>query len=239
MMVFGFPTFSTTPPYTECPAIAEDTSCEILIVINAGGTLSIYADPSQGPYEGADDTLLGVANNSSSRVGSLNLTSTTLPIFGFDGDGICTYAPFTGSGYCASLPGTATGYEGPTTSFTNISGDEMSGTVVFAGGLAPGASAYFSLEDPLTATSFTGTTGAGSAGSPAPTTILLVVTGCSARSFSTRCGIPNPALRSSLEKGSGVPVATWGRSRVATGTAVLRSRPRRSSRPKRPNPSPR
>src|SRR5271165_5102313 len=95
VMAFGFPALSTTPPYTECPAVGSDTSCAILVVINAGGTVSIYQDTTQGPYDGADDTLVGVWNNSSSTVPSVNLSSTN-GAFGFEADGICTYKPFTG-----------------------------------------------------------------------------------------------------------------------------------------------
>jgi hypothetical protein len=175
-MAFGLPAVSTTPPFTECPAIGSDTGCQILVVINPGGGISIYGDNSQGPYDGSEDALIGVFNNSGATVPSLNLTG--LGIFGFDGDGICTFKPFTGSGYCSGTyyqtdPGD---YAGPTTTFSNVSGNGNSGTVVFTGGLASGASTYFSLEGALTAGSISGSTGGGPT-SPAPTSILLVVTG--------------------------------------------------------------
>jgi hypothetical protein len=178
VMAFGFPALSTTPPYSECPAIGSDTSCAILVVINAGGSVSVYQDTTQGAYDGSDDTLVGVWNNSTSTVPSVNLSSTTLPVFGFEADGICTFAPFTGSSYCSGTyyqtdPGD---YAGPANTFTNISSNQQSGTVVFTGGLAAGASTYFSLEDTLTAGSITGSTGGGTT-SPAPTSIILVMTG--------------------------------------------------------------
>ena len=60
-MAFGFPAVSTTPPFTECPAIGSDPSgCQILVVINPGGGISIYADPTEGPYDGSEDALIGV-----------------------------------------------------------------------------------------------------------------------------------------------------------------------------------
>jgi hypothetical protein len=55
----------------------------------------------------------------------------------------------------AGCPFGPTTYEGPNTSFSNISPDTTTGTVNFTGGLAAGATAYFSLEDKLTGASFT------------------------------------------------------------------------------------
>jgi hypothetical protein len=128
-----------SPPFTQCPLIGEDTSCSVLIVVNAGGSHSVYTDPSQGPYDGADDTLIGVLNNSGAVVSSVPLTGSE--IFAFDEDGLCTTtnAP-------SGCPFGPSGYEGPGTSFTVT--DLNTGSVTFAGGLQPGASAYFSLEGP-------------------------------------------------------------------------------------------
>jgi len=134
-----------TPPFNECPSIGQDTTCGLLIVLTSTGE-RILQDPTQGPYDGADDTLIGVVNQSGAAVPSIQLSSGSDPIFGFEGDGICTFAPFPGSGYCATLPPTATGYEGPDNTFTNISPDTMSGTVSFTAPLANNGSTYFSLE---------------------------------------------------------------------------------------------
>ena len=54
---------------------------------------------AQGPYDGVEDTLVGVQNNTSAVISSFNITSSG--IFGFGGDGICTFS-FTGSGYCSA-----------------------------------------------------------------------------------------------------------------------------------------
>ena len=140
---------------------------------------------SQTPYDDIDDTLVEFVNTSSKPIFGIQLSgeSTSTPLFGFEGDGICTYATggsntngtgggspvgggggeppagFTGDGYCnASQSGSANAagpdpngsdYQGPTTSYSNISADTTTGVVNFAGGLAPGASTYFSLEDSL------------------------------------------------------------------------------------------
>jgi YD repeat-containing protein len=131
-----------SPPFTECPAVGLDTSCGFLIVVTNSG-ITVLGDPSQGPYDGADDTLIGVLNNSSTTVTALQLSSSS-PIFGFDGDGLCTASP-----HPAACPFGPAGYEGPGTSFSNINGSETLGQVNFSGGIAPGATAYFSLEEPV------------------------------------------------------------------------------------------
>lgn len=131
---------SIAPPFNECPPIGEDTGCGVLIVVNQDGTTSTLTDPNEGPYDGTDDTLVGVVNRSAATVQSLPLSGSD--IFGFDDDGLCAddNAP-------AGCPFGPTGYEGPGTSFSaDDSGD--SGTVTFDGGLAPGSTAYFSLEGP-------------------------------------------------------------------------------------------
>lgn len=155
--------------HAQCPAIGSDTTCGIVITLNTGGTATITAT-GQGPYDGIEDTLVGVVNNSGGTVGSISLSGSN--IFGFDFDGICTYTPFTGSGYCSSLPAGSSGYEGPGTSFTIT--DANDGSVSFAGGLANGGTAYFSLEESLSATSFTVT---GTTGAPEPSSLLLIGSG--------------------------------------------------------------
>jgi PKD repeat protein len=143
------PAVTPSPPFSECPAIGADTSCGLLLdVINSGVT--VLEDSSQGPYDGSDDTLVGVVNQSSTTLANLTLESTT-PIFAFDGDGICS--GFYGS--IAGCPFGPTGYEGPETSFVQISPNLTTGAVSFTNGVAPGGTAYFSLEEPLTASTVT------------------------------------------------------------------------------------
>ena len=198
----GFPGTRTTAPFNECPAIGYDNSCGLLIVVSNNGE-SVLEDPnnqasgvpenggSQQPYDDIEDTLVGIVNESSKPLFAIQLSgeSTSTPIFGFDGDGICTYATggsasngtgsggavgtppeppagYTGDGYCtpSQLEGSAgpTGpdpngsdYQGPMNTYSNISADTDSGVVNFSGGLSPGASTYFSLEDSLAANQVT------------------------------------------------------------------------------------
>ncbi len=143
-----------TPPFTQCPAVGADTGCALLIVIQPDGSLTVLSDPTQKPIDNADDTLLGVQNNSAITVPSISIGSATLAVFGFENDGICIFA-FTGNAYCTATPKPPTGYEGPDTTFSNISANKRDGTVRFTdpgGGLAAGASTYFSLENKILAT---------------------------------------------------------------------------------------
>lgn len=168
-----------TPPFTECPAVGADTSCQYLIVVTDSGGMQVptlYEDPNAGGfYDGNDDTLVGIQNNSAEP-----LTSMTLGLesqsgsdfqpdqeFAFDGDGLCNYSTdtvpvqpgctpnFTGPGQPTD---TTQGedpydYQGPGAYFSNISDDQNVGTVNFDPPLQPASSAgkggdytYFSLE---------------------------------------------------------------------------------------------
>jgi len=157
---------SPTPPFNQCPAIGISPSCAILIELTDGAT-NILGDATVPPYDAIEDTLVGVQNNSTATVTRVTLTDTRaplgIPIFAFDGDGICSGLFIPAPPACPV--GESTGYAGVGTSFENISPDFRSGDVVFSPALAPGGSAYFSLEDVLdsgsiissnTAVSYTG-----------------------------------------------------------------------------------
>lgn len=120
-----------------CPAIGADSDCGVIITVtDSGATVSTTG---QGPYDGTEDTLIGVVNNSSQPIHALGLLS-GMTVFDFDGDGIDRYG----------APGNAqdsTGYGGPNAYFSAISADLMSGTVNFVSPVASqGGTAYFSLE---------------------------------------------------------------------------------------------
>ena len=197
----GFPGTSTTAPFNECPAIGYDESCGILISVSNNGE-KVLQDPNntypgqtdvnpgqQNPYDANDDTLVGIVNTSSKPIYRIQLSgsSSGTDLFGFEGDGICTYANggastatgpgtggtsvggageppggYTGDTYCnaSQLAGgsgpsgpdpNGSDYQGPRNTFDNISSDTTTGDVVFNGGLQPGQSTYFSLEESLLA----------------------------------------------------------------------------------------
>ena len=136
------------PPFQQCPAIGQDTSCGLLIVVNPDGTTTVLGDPSQQPFDGMEDTLVGVQNNSTQTVYTIPISSSSSAgsIFGFDGDGICSglydQSP-------AGCPWGPSGYEGPGVSFSVTDADN--GAINFPQGLSPTASTYFSLAAAVTA----------------------------------------------------------------------------------------
>jgi hypothetical protein len=156
-------------PANPCPPVGADTNCGVVItILQAGNTACPSAgcytiSNNQGPYDGIDDTLIGIVNNSNLPITSVVLSSGPggTDIFGFDGDGICGISTTTNLPFAPAPPACPygpTGYEGPGTSFSNISADQTTGTVTFnppippasANGGQPGT-AYFSLENDLTA----------------------------------------------------------------------------------------
>src|SRR3954454_19312250 len=81
---------TTTPPFHQCPPVGRDTSCQILIVINPDGSITVLQDPTQPAYDGIEDTLVGVQNNSNVAIDKLTIRSISpIPIFDFDFDGMC------------------------------------------------------------------------------------------------------------------------------------------------------
>ncbi len=125
-----------------CPAVGADTDCGTIITItDTGATVSFTG---QGPYDGIEDTLVGVVNKSSRPVTSLDLTS-SLQIFGFEGDGIVAYG-------IPGNPQDSSGYGGPNAYFSNINPALTSGRVNFITPIAAKTgTAYFSLEEAISA----------------------------------------------------------------------------------------
>jgi hypothetical protein len=126
-----------------CPAAGFATGCNLVITFNADGSIVTTVGSFPGTYDGSDDTLVGVVNNTAGAITSINLSGSN--IFGFEGDGIDT---FTHVGPVAGNPDTS-GYGGPDAYFTST--DNSNGTVYFAnGGIASGQSDYFSIEEAVT-----------------------------------------------------------------------------------------
>lgn len=152
---------SNPPLYNQCPAIGCNTGCAYLIVIADTG-VTMLNDASQGPYEGHDDMLIGVQNNTAqTTIYSINLSGSEMNDGALKGifnladsdihtatpsDGICGYWPGTSTHISPAPPACPYGptlYEGPNTSYSNI-GDitnsgvpDSSGTVNFTNGLIP------------------------------------------------------------------------------------------------------
>lgn len=118
-------------------------SCNVLITINANGSATVSQDADQPPYYDVEDSLVGVLNNSSMTIGSLPLSGSD--IFGLDADGMYSRG-FGASGNCSQglNQGDPYDYTGDLVTFSIT--DPDNGVVHFNGGLAPGASSYFSLE---------------------------------------------------------------------------------------------
>src|SRR5262245_51990898 len=81
-------TAAVAAPAAVCPAVGQDTDCGVIITVtDTGATISVTG---QGPYDGEDDTLVGVVNKSKLPVKALSISSSQ-NIFGFDGDGLVAF----------------------------------------------------------------------------------------------------------------------------------------------------
>jgi hypothetical protein len=171
---------------TPCPSVGSDTNgCEFIITVtavNASGAATSFTvavnPPDQGPFDGAEDTLVGIVNSSGAVLKSITL-SNTAGQFGFDGDGACigSYSPQPTAAQClGGVYGTgSTGWNDylsvSATSFSNIT--TSSGQVNF-NNIAAGSTAWFDLEGALTANLIGGTP------SPAPSSLVLLGIGIAA-----------------------------------------------------------
>jgi hypothetical protein len=170
--------------------VSGNTGCTVLITFGAGGAVSTSNPNGNGYYDtGGDDNIVGIINNSNVTIDSISLVSDNGDdIFGFDGDGPCDSVsgnPVTGPGQGFTFYGSANpcgagpsvtlaagGYGPAGITYTGINSGDTAGTVNFAGGIAPGSTAWFGLEGPANDISGTSVTGT-STGVPEPATLGL------------------------------------------------------------------
>jgi predicted outer membrane repeat protein len=143
-----------------CPAVGFDSDCGTIITVTPNGATATQT--GQGPYDGIEDTLVGVVNHSGHPISSLNLSS-SLRIFGFDADGIESYGVPRNSKDSSGIIdfGPPFGsfdshgaYGGPNAYFTNYDPNiATSGTVNFINPIPDGGTDFFSLEEALSGAS--------------------------------------------------------------------------------------
>jgi hypothetical protein len=131
-------------------------TCNVLITFEANGSIVTTNPNPAGFYDtGGDDNLVGIINNTGSAINSVDLSSVSTDIFGFDGDGICGGYTFSSSGTggsnpCGSVKGGNDNYLPTGVTATGINVSHTAGVVDFAGGIgANGGTSFFSLEGPV------------------------------------------------------------------------------------------
>lgn len=170
LMLVAAPAWAQGDQCSGALPVGTATGCGAIITVtgvdgNGNATFFTVAKPGTGnvnPYDGTDDTLVGIVNNSGQFLNSITISAP--PIAGLDnlfafetpapGDGPCFFST-DGHNLCFVAGGT--GYEGPNNTFSAISDDKTKGTVNFftthcdgdctqTPGIGPGASTWFALE---------------------------------------------------------------------------------------------
>jgi hypothetical protein len=160
---------------TSALPVGSAIGCGVLITItgtsgNLVATVTGSGTANGNPYDGDEDQLVGIQNNSSVTIGAIRLSSPlvtesspypyTSNLFAFDGDGPCDYYyfsddeefPATNDCYNNGMFVGATqadplDYEGPNNTFVGISPDYTTGTVRFVTPIPPGGSTWFGMEN--------------------------------------------------------------------------------------------
>jgi hypothetical protein len=135
------------------------SDCTDLITVAKNGSVSTSNPSGKNSYDGSDDALVAIINNSTTLISAIHLTGGTpgvgSGIFGFDGDGGCDTARFTwvGAANCSVTTGnnnyadSAHGaFAGVT--FKNINANFTAGDVFFSTPLGQGGVAEWTLERP-------------------------------------------------------------------------------------------
>ena len=160
---FAIGTVDATPAHANvCPVITDNTGgagasdCNVLLTINADGTVTGTNPSGTSNYDGSDDAMIGILNNTSTTLNHFLIHGSSSyggSFGGMDGDGICQTSRFSGAACATSPQNTTFDYAPDGITLTAINATD--GYVDIAGGLAPGAGLYFSLEAPASINSIT------------------------------------------------------------------------------------
>jgi hypothetical protein len=158
LMVFPAPRATAQNQCSSALPVGTATGCGALITVyqvDSTGKATAFTVTTLGngnPYDGTEDTLVGVQNNSGANLSSITLSSPDITfggLFGFDEDGPCS---FNSADCFADSHTDPYDYEGPDNTFSGISVSRTSGTVNFTNPIPTGGSTWFALEG--TPTSF-------------------------------------------------------------------------------------
>lgn len=144
-----------------CPVITDTngfgaSDCNVLLTINANGSVTATNPSGTSTYDGSDDAMIGILNNTSTTLNHFLIQGSSSfggSFGGMDGDGICQTSRFSGAACTNSPQNTTLDYAPDGITLTAINATD--GYVDIAGGLAPGAGLYFSLEAPASINSIT------------------------------------------------------------------------------------
>jgi PEP-CTERM motif len=148
-------TFATCPHTNFTNGATTPPNCNLVINFNANGSVStVVPTGATTNYDGTEDALIGVFNNSGHSISSFNISAPGI-FSGMDNDGINTLTGATNAAAGLSSPiftagQGVDGYGAEDAFYTNVVfGSPDSGTVNFLHGIANGANDYFSLEEPI------------------------------------------------------------------------------------------
>jgi hypothetical protein len=173
-LAMGLMVAAPTPAQANvCPVITDTqgfgaSDCNVLLTINADGSVTATNPAGVSTYDGSDDAMIGILNNSSTTLNHILVHGSAAfggSFGGMDGDGICETSRFSGAACGSSPQNTTFDYAPDGITLTAISATD--GYVDIAGGLAPGQGLYFSLEAPASISSITIST-------PEPATLTVL-----------------------------------------------------------------